>query len=157
MEVSPSTALLSGMTGYALGIIMTVLMLGLAFGIINTMLMTVMERTRELGMLMAIGMNKRRTFSMLMYETILLSFLGCPIGMGIAWLTVWYFGKHGIDLSAFSKGLQNFGFSTMIYTSLANKSYLQVSIMVLITAILAAIYPGLKAIRLKPAEAIRHI
>jgi len=156
-EISPATALMSGMTDYVLSILMTVLMLGLAFAIINTMLMTVMERTRELGMLMAIGMNKRRTFSMLMYETIILSFLGCPIGMGIAWLTIHYFGTHGIDLSSFSKGLENFGFSTMVYTSLRSTSYIQVSIMVLITAILAAIYPGLKAIRLKPAEAIRHI
>ena len=156
-ELSPESALLSGMTDYILEILMGIMMLGLLFAIINTMLMTVMERTRELGMLMAIGMNKGRTFSMLMYETIILSFLGCPIGMALAWVTTSYFGKHGIDLSAFSKGLENFGFHTIIYPSLRNNSYLQVSIMVLITAILAAIYPGLKAIKLKPAEAIRHI
>jgi ABC-type lipoprotein release transport system permease subunit len=157
LELSPANALMSEMTDYVLEILMAVLMLGLAFAIINTMLMTVMERTRELGMLMAIGMNKGRTFSMLMYETIVLSFLGCPLGMGLAWLTIWYFGKHGIDLSLFSKALENFGYQTVIYTTLANDSYLQVSIIVLITAILSAIYPGLKAIRLKPTEAIRHI
>ena len=157
MQLSPESALESGIVDYVLEIIMGIMMLGLAFAIINTMLMTVMERTRELGMLMAIGMNKGRTFSMLMYETIVLSFLGCPLGMGLAWITIWYFGKHGINLAAFSKGLENFGYPSMIYTTLRNISYVQVSIMVLITAILAAIYPGLKAIRLKPAEAIRHI
>ncbi len=157
MELSPESALLSGMTDYILEILMGIMMIGLLFAIVNTMLMTVMERTRELGMLMAIGMNKGRTFRMLMYETVILSFLGCPFGMAFAWIITWYFGKHGIDLSAFSKGLENFGFHTIIYPSLRNSSYIQVSIMVLITAFLAAIYPGLKAIKLKPAEAIRHI
>lgn len=156
-ELSPESALMSGMTDYVLEILMSIMMLGLAFAIVNTMLMTVMERTRELGMLMAIGLNKRRTFSMLMYETIVLSFLGCPIGMGLAWLTVWYCSGHGINLSAFAKGLENFGYPTIIYPTLRSISYVQVSVMVLITAFLAAIYPGLKAIKLKPAEAIRHI
>jgi len=156
-ELSPETATLNDYVGFVLWILMSVMMIGLAFAIVNTMLMAVMERTRELGMLMAIGMNKGRTFSMIMIETISLTFVGCPPGIFIAWLTTTYFGKHGISLASWGKGMENFGMSTMVYPHLENNLYFQVSILVFITAFLSAIYPSLRAIRLKPAEAVRKI
>jgi len=156
-ELSPETATLNDYVGFVLWILMSVMMIGLAFAIVNTMLMAVMERTRELGMLMAIGMNKRRTFLMIMIETISLTFVGCPFGVGIAYLTTEYFGKKGISLASWGKGMENFGMSTMVYPHLENNLYFQVSILVFITAFLSAIYPSIRAIRLKPAEAIRKI
>jgi ABC-type lipoprotein release transport system permease subunit len=156
-ELSPETATLNDYVAFVLWILMGVFMLGLAFAIVNTMLMAVMERTRELGMLMAIGMNKGRTFGMIMMETITLTFVGCPAGIGLSWLTIWYFGKHGISMAMFAKGLENFGMSSMVYPALKNDVYWQIAILVFFTALLAAIYPSIRAIRLKPAEAIRKI
>jgi len=71
-------------------------MLALCFGIINTMLMAVLERVKELGMLMAIGMNKVRIFLMLMLETLYLSITGGFIGIICGYLLCRYLEKAGI-------------------------------------------------------------
>ncbi|MEM7511059.1 MAG: FtsX-like permease family protein [Bacteroidota bacterium] len=156
-ETSPDLKLIAESLGASLGIFMSIIMLGLAFGIINTMLMAVLERTRELGMLMSIGMNKRSIFSMIMLETFFLSMVGVPIGLFIAFGLVSYFGNVGIDMSAFSDGLNDLGYSNIAYTSLDPSYYTQIAIMVAITALLSAIYPALRALRLKPAEAVRSL
>ncbi len=156
-ETSPDLKLVADSLGASLGIFMSIIMLGLAFGIINTMLMAVLERTRELGMLMSIGMNKRSIFSMIMLETFFLAMVGVPIGLFIAFGLVTYFGKKGIDMSSFSDGLNELGFSNIAYTSLDPSYYTQIAIMVAITALLSAIYPALRALRLKPAEAVRSL
>lgn len=138
-------------------IITGIILLALTFGIVNTMLMSVLERFRELGMLMAIGLNKSKIFVMILLETLYLTLMGCPIGLLIGWLSVSFFEKHGINISMFSEGLAAYGFSSIIYTSLDNHKYVIVAIMYFITALLAAIYPAYKALQLNPSEAIRKI
>ncbi|MCG9972365.1 ABC transporter permease [Christiangramia crocea] len=138
-------------------IISGLILLALTFGIVNTMLMSVLERIRELGMLMAIGLNKRKIFFMIMLETIYLTLMGCPIGLLMGWLTVIILGRTGIDMSMFSEGLASYGFSSMIYPALDQEKYMIIVTMCLITAILSAIYPAYKALQLNPSEAIRKI
>lgn len=138
-------------------VFMSIIMLALIFGIINTMLMAVLERTREIGMLMAVGMNKTRVFFMILAETMFLAIVGGPIGLGAGFLTVSWLGNSGIDLSQFSQGMESMGFSAVIYLSLSTKYYLILSGMVVGTAFLASIPAALRAIRLKPNEAIRKI
>jgi len=142
---------------YMMYIFMGVLILALTLGIINTMLMAVMERTKELGMLMAVGMNRSRVFGMILIETFYLIFVAVPIGLLLAWGTVTFTAHTGIDLSAFSKGLAAYGLSTMIHPELSGIYYLNISFMMGIAAILAAIYPAWKALKLKPVEAIRKL
>ena len=132
-------------------------MLALIFGIINTMLMAVLERYRELGMLMAVGMNKAKVFVMIMLETLLLGLISAPIGMLIGYLLVLMTRRNGINLSAYSDGMAEFGMSSMVYPSLETGVYWQLAIAVLLTTILGALYPAYKAIKLKPVEAIRKI
>lgn len=135
--------------------IVGIILLALLFSILNTMLMAILERIRELGMLMAVGMTKPQVFRMVMYETVMLSMLGAPIGLLISWLLISYFASSGIDLGG--AAYADLGFSNVIYPFLASKSYLEVTVMVLVMAILAAIYPAYKALKLKPVEAIREI
>jgi len=157
MELSPELRLMAESMDSYLWIFVGIIMLALAFGIINTMLMAVLERTRELGMLMAVGMSKQRIFSMIMLETIFLTMIGVPIGMGSAFGTISHFGRTGIDLSAFAEGMEQVGMSSIIYTALDPSYYPKVLLMVAITAVLSAIYPAIKALNLKPVEAIRAI
>ncbi|QYA26455.1 ABC transporter permease [Gramella sp. MT6] len=138
-------------------IISGLILLALTCGIVNTMLMSVLERIRELGMLMAIGLNKRKIFFMIMLETIYLTLIGCPIGLLMGWLTVTILGRTGIDMSMFSEGLASYGFSSMIYPALDQEKYMIIMTMCFITAILSAIYPAYKALQLNPSEAIRKI
>lgn len=138
-------------------IITGIILLALTFGIINTMLMSVLERIRELGMLMAIGFNKRKIFLMIMLETFFLILMGTPIGLLAGWLTTTVFGKTGINLSMFSEGLASYGFNSMIYPSLDNEKYIIIVTMCLLTALISAIYPAYKGLQLNPSEAIRKI
>lgn len=156
-ELSPELDLVIGSFNLYTYLIAGIILLALIFGIINTMLMSVLERIRELGMLMAIGLNKRKIFSMIMLETLYLALIGCPIGLLIGWLSVGFFGKYGIDISMFSEGLASYGFSSIIYPALDNQKYAIIAVMCLITSLLAAIYPAYKALQLNPAEAIRKI
>jgi ABC-type antimicrobial peptide transport system permease subunit len=119
------------------------------------MMMAVLERIRELGMLMAIGMSKARIFLMIVLETILLSITGASIGLALGLFAIRYFGTHGIDLSIWSKGLEQVGFDPIIYTSIDHFFVAIVVILVLATGMLASIFPAVKALRLKPVEALR--
>lgn len=156
-ELAPELELYESQIQYLSLIYLTVIMLALIFGIVNTMLMAILERTRELGMLMAVGMNKPRVFGMIVQETLLLSLIGVPLGLLLGWGTVHYLGRHGLDLSAYSSSLAQYGMSPVIYFELPASVYWQVPIAVGITALLASLYPAWRAIRLRPVEAIRKI
>lgn len=156
-EVSPDLGYADEMMMQMLYIIIGIILMALSFGIVNTMLMAVLERKRELGMLMSVGMNKTKVFFMIVIETVFISLVGGPIGVVMGYVTVSYFGHRGIDLSIVGKGLESFGISTTIYTSLEPAFYLNVSIMVIVAAILSSIYPARKALQLKPAEAVRAL
>ncbi len=142
-----------GVVSYAFIII---ILLGLTFGLLNTMLMTVFERTRELGMLMAIGMNKRKVFALIVMETLLLAVSGAVLGLGIGYGLVRLSAKNGIDLSALSDVMRELGFSSIIIPDVDTTFLLLIPVMVVITALLAAVYPALKALSLNPAEAVRE-
>ena len=156
-QTSPDLAYVNSMMSQMLYIFVGIILLGLSMGIVNTMLMAVLERTRELGMLMAVGMSKARLFKMIVTETFFLTCVGAPIGVLLAWGTIQYTSIHGIDLSMFSSGLESFGYDTIVRPRLATKYYMQIGMMVVMAALLSAIYPALKALKLKPVEAIRKI
>ena len=132
-------------------------MVALVFGIVNTMLMAVLERFRELGMLMAVGMNKIRVFTMVLIETLYLGIVGAPLGLLVGWLTIYYYKGVGVDLSNYSEGLESFGYSSILYPYVQGDAYFQIAIAVMVTALVGAIYPAWKAVKLKPVEALHSI
>ena len=154
-NISPELAMQSTWLDLMLYVFVGIILLALGFGIVNTMLMAVLERVRELGMLIAIGMNRRRVFSMIVIETVFLSLTGGFVGMLLAWGTVSILNHTGVDMSQFADGMEALGYPSLTYPSVSMSDYTTITIMVVITGILAAIYPALHAIRLKPAEAIR--
>ena len=96
-QVSPEIAMYAEMGNFMGMIYIVIILFALAFGIVNTMMMSVLERIRELGMLMAIGMNKIRIFTMIMVESILLSLTGGAVGMAISAAILSILSKTGID------------------------------------------------------------
>ncbi len=156
-EISPDLELFNSQIQLNMIIMTTIFMLALIFGIINTMLMAVLERIKELGMLMAVGMNKMRVFVMVMLETIFIAFIGAPVGMLLGYITTKYLNRVGIDLSNWSSALEEFGMSDLVRPEVDTHTFFTISIAVVITAILASIYPAIKAISLKPVEALRKI
>jgi len=133
-----------------------IILLALAFAIVNTMLMAILERTREIGMLMAIGMGRTKIFLMIMLETIFLSVTGGILGIiaGVAFNS--FFGIKGLDFSMFAEGLSSVGYSPVVYPEIGLPFYIILTFMVIMTAMVASVYPARKALGLKPTEAIRY-
>ena len=156
-KIAPELAYADEVMETWLFLIMIIIMLALIFGIINTMLMAVFERRKELGMLMAIGMNKSKVFALIIVETFFLSLIGAPTGMLMGALTINLTSETGIDLSIVGDGLQSVGLSNIIYPIIEPKFYFLTGILVFLFTLIAAIYPSKKALRLKPTEAIRTI
>lgn len=156
-DIAPELAYADEMMAVSLYLILGIVLLALAFGILNAMLMAVLERKRELGMLLSVGMNKRKVFTMIVAETIFIGLLGGPIGTLLSFLSIEYFKAKGIDLSLWAQGLESLGIDTMIYPELLTSFYLSVPILVVITTLVSAIYPAIKALSLNPSQAVRAI
>jgi len=156
-QVSPELGYTDDVLEQSLYIFVLVILLAMAFGIVNSMLMAVLERRHELGMLLCIGMSKGRIFAMIVLETIFVTSVGGPLGLALAYGSVAFFGKRGIDLSIVGEGLQSMGMATVIYPALEFSYYMNITLMVVATALVAALYPARKAISYPPAEAIRTL
>lgn len=156
-EIAPDVALMGSQINISLTVMTTIFMLALIFGIINTMLMAVLERYREIGMLLAVGMKKFQVFSMVVWETVFLSMIGVPIGLFLGYLTILWTQNRGINLERWSDSLKEFGLTSVIYPNLYPRQYIIIALAVLVTAIVAALYPARKATSLKPIEALRKI
>ena len=136
-------------------ILYVIIAVALLFGIINTMLMAVMERTHEFGIDMAIGMSNRKIFRMILGEAFFIGIIGTAIGTGISYVSYLELARTGWNLAAFSESLKSFGAGTTIYPVFVVSSILlKVSIIPLAT-VAGAVYPAIRAIRLRPVEAIR--
>jgi len=140
--------LVSGLIFYGLLIIVV------AFSILNTFLMAIFERTKEFGVMMAVGTTPRRLTKILLIESMSMTLIGIITGICIGIGITYYFQIHGIDFSGGSELLSQFGITGRMYPKL---SLLSVSIgpfMVLFFTFLAALYPALKIRRLRPVEAM---
>ncbi len=155
-ELAPDLYFQHRMVGQSLLLVIAIILMGASFGILNTILMSVFERTRELGVLMSIGMKKSGVFRMIILETTMLAVIGGAAGLAISFGFVTYLSRRGIDLTTVGgENLRELGFSPEIYPDLEPTFYVQVAIMIVVFAVLAAIYPAFKAIKLLPAEAVR--
>jgi putative ABC transport system permease protein len=157
LQLSPDAGVLVGVMNQYTYIFTIIILMALCFGIVNTMLMVIMERVRELGMIIAIGMNKVKVFSMIMLETVFLSLTGGTLGIILGWVASKYFERAGINLYFWKEAFGEIGLSSIIYPIIETQAIVFTTIMVIIAGIVSALYPALKAIRLKPTQAIRSI
>lgn len=157
-ELSPELSLMIETMDQSMIIFLIIILVALSFGIVNTMLMAVLERVKEIGMLMAIGMNRTKLFGMISLETIFMVMIATPFGLLLAYGTIEYFSAYGLDLSSiYAEGYAQYGFKSMIYPTLSIDYYIKIVQLVFTTAILSSIYPAITALRLNPVTAIRKI
>lgn len=155
LELSPEAGALVGMMNQYTYIFTLIILLALCFGIVNTMLMVVLERTRELGMLLAIGMNRTRVFLMIMTETFFLAITGGVPGILLGWVATGYFRDKGIDLYFWKDAFGDIGFSSIIYPVVEIHTIVFTALMVMVTGVMAALYPAYRAMQLKPSKALQ--
>lgn len=154
--LEPTLNMLNSMMDQFSYFLLAIILAAMAFGIVNTMMMSILERTRELGMLMSVGMNRRKIFFMIMLETIFLSIVGTLAGVVLSYATVTLTARNGINFAAWADGFESLGYSALIYPTLYTSLYFVLGVMVIVTAMLASVFPARRALKLKPAEAVRH-
>ena len=154
-ELAPDAAMMNDFMIIYYFIFIGIIMLALSFGIINTMLMAILERTKELGMLMAIGMNRKRIFKMIMLETIFLTVVGAAAGLLLGWAIVEALGKTGIHFSGWGEGFEAIGFAARVYPVVTPEFFMFTTVLVIATAVISSLWPARKALRLNPVEALR--
>ena len=131
--------------------------LALIFGIINTMLMSVFERIQEFGVLMAIGMKNNRLYLMIVFEAFILGVIGTLAGLVFGLLLDIPLAHSGINLSIFATGLESFGIGAVIYPVLSVGNIINAVLFMPIVAVLGALYPAYRAIKLEPIYAINYV
>jgi putative ABC transport system permease protein len=134
-----------------------ILILVVAFSILNTFLMSILERTREFGVMMAIGTTPWRLVRLVMLESTFLTFVGVASGILLGCAITAWFQVHGIDISGASEIFQEYGISGSLHPLLSLKSILIGPAMVLVVTFPAAFVPAMKIRALRPIEAIAAI
>ncbi|MBW2523150.1 MAG: ABC transporter permease [Deltaproteobacteria bacterium] len=139
---------------------MAIIFVIVAIGIFNTVLMSVAERTREFGVMMAVGTSKGRLFRVIMAEAVILALVsaafGIAIGLGIHSLVAHY----GIDVTALAGGdyeIAGIAFGGKIYSRLTPWVVTKWTLVVIGIVLASAAYPATRASLLEPVEAMRHV
>ena len=121
--------------------------------IINTLIMSVYERTREIGILSAIGMRGGRIMVLFLAESALLAVGGVLMGVVLGVASAYLFNIHGFYIG--NMGLTGFTVADTIFAKLTLNDTINLSILTFIVTILAGLYPAIMASRLQPVEALR--
>ena len=140
-----------------LDVILVVVFLIVALGILNTLLMSLFERVREFGVLMALGARPSWVMKLVLIESVTLGTMGTIFGLIVGSAMILHYGRVGLPLpvgDAFSYFLP---FPSVIFMRFSWDSHLFAALAVQLTSVVAAIPPALRACRLRPAEALRHV
>jgi putative ABC transport system permease protein len=139
-------------------IIVLIFFVVISTGILNTIMMSIFERVREFGVMMALGTKPRQVIKMVVQEALALGLVGVVCGSLIGSALTLYFAGQGINLSSFSAGAAALGItSSRVYSELTAANLLYSNLAVMAVVLLVALYPAIHAAGLRPVEAIRHV
>jgi len=139
-------------------VMMAVMGLIVAMGVLNTVLMSVLERTKEFGVLMAIGMRPRRLAGLVLLEAAFLGVLGSLAGLVLGGALVAYLVSYGIDYSAYmgeSLEMEGLVLSTHMFGAWDPDRMGTYVVATVVVTFLAGLYPAYHLSRLEPVEALR--
>lgn len=132
-----------------------ILVILVAFSVLNTQLMSVLERTREFGIVMALGLKPGRLGRLVILETALMGSLGTILGMFFgALLTLWV-GQVGFTIPGMDEMAAQFNLPSLLYPQLTLLSLTVGPAIVFVFTLLAALYPAIRLQWLQPVDAMR--
>ncbi len=135
-----------------------ILFMVVAFGVLNTIQMSVFERTREFGVMMAIGTRPGQIRSLVLIETIMIALMGIVLGTVVGVATSYYFECNPIDFSAYADEIAVWGMTTTLVPADATvANILTTGIITFACAVIFSIFPARRASKLKPVDAIRQL
>nr|WP_321400303.1 FtsX-like permease family protein [uncultured Desulfobacter sp.] len=133
-----------------------VIFIAMAFGLVNTMLMAVLERTREFGLLKALGLKPARIIINVLLECLILLITGLVTGNILGLLTVCFF-SDGIDMGFMAQGSEFWGIGRMVVPFFTVKDLCYVNVVIMGLGVLVCLYPAIKAARITPVEAMSRV
>lgn len=144
------------------GMIIMIMLVIASMGIINTMLMAVFERTREIGMLSALGMKKSEIMKLFIFEGGFIGAIGALLGCILGGLATWYLEVEGWSITAFGETFKKiseaaYPVKDVYYADLTAGVLVMVFLFGVGISVLASAYPAWKAAKLDPTEALRQI
>jgi ABC-type lipoprotein release transport system permease subunit len=157
-QAFPDLATAVNTKGGAMTIFSVILLMIAGIGVLNLLLMSVYERTREIGLLGAMGLKPRQIMTLFVIEGAMLGLVGVLTGAVLGIALNGLLGIVGLDYSKFT-GLTSYMalITGRVYPTLALGSLLTRGLPVLIIAVLASLYPAREASRHEPAEALHYV
>lgn len=157
-QIRPDIAQMVRLEEITTAVMIFIILFVATLGVVNTMLMAVFERTRELGVLKAIGMSGARIVGMIVAETTLLVLAAATIGTALGFAMDAYMLHVGIDLSALTSGISfgGLGVTPVIHAAITLHGLVIPATILAATCFVASFYPAVRAARLRPAIGMRH-
>ncbi len=139
-----------------------IMLLMAGIGILNLMLMAVFERTREMGVLAAMGMKGRQLMGLFVLEGAFIGLVGAIIGCIASWLLVIVVGRTGIDFSSLVEGIEEAGeiYALMgdhLYPHISGTTIVLYGLAAVFVGALAALYPAWQASKNEPVESLHYV
>ena len=157
-EIMPVLVQMIDMSRLMFYVVLGIVFFVVAIGVTNTLFMSVLERTREFGVMLALGTEPRYIVRMVVYEAIILGLIGIVFGILIGVSLVVFYSGSGMDLSDFSGATGTIpGLTDVIYPTLIFDHLWLPTTFLFITGIVAAFFPAARAAKLEPVIAIRHV
>jgi len=156
--VRPDVAQLMRVSRVSTAVMVFIILFVATLGVVNTMLMAVFERTREIGMLKAIGMSGARVVGLIVAETLAIAMLAGGVGVALGLLLDLYLVRYGLDLGGFTKGFSvaGVGTSPVFHAEITWQGVAVPALMLAGTCLVASLYPAVRAARLRPAVGMRE-
>jgi ABC-type lipoprotein release transport system permease subunit len=136
-------------------VILLIVIILVVIEILNTMLISLHDRRKELGVLVAIGTTSSQVFIMLLFEAVMLIFIGAMLGYTLGSLFVYWLAGTGIDLTGFANAFEFFYMDPVIHPQLTQSSAIKILGATLVAALLAGLYPAWRATHLSLSQALR--
>lgn len=134
-----------------------ILVMIVAFGILNAILMSVVERFREFGILIAIGMSQLKLAGIVAVETLFQALIGILCGNMLAVAVNAYFTYNPVKLSGeYAEIVSEYGYQPSMHSTLDPSIFLYSTILMFLTSLLASLYPAIRVYVLEPLKGIRH-
>lgn len=156
-EIDPSLAQLFQMQDVSSLMILFVVFGVAALGVMSTMLMSVLERTREFGVLRSLGVRPAELVLLVVSEALILATLATIVGAALGGVGDWYLVTQGLDMAPGGEGfeLESMSFDPVIHGKVTVSSVVQLVVGVFFFSVGAALWPALRAARLRPVDALR--
>ena len=132
-----------------------VLVILVAFSVLNTQLMSVLERTREFGIVMALGLKAGKLGRLILLETALMGLMGLVLGAIIGGLLTLWLSSHGFAFPGMEEMAAKFNLPARMYPTVSAASLLAGPVVVMLFSLIATIYPAWRLRKLHPVEAMR--